>query len=140
LVNILMYALYILIGQRWILPLPPAVATLWIACGAAVGTFLYALVTAQLAFDFAPIGWLWALLFGFASTAMAILFFWWGVGLIGPSRASIVSTLETPVAILGAVLILHEQVSAEQVAGAAAILAGVLLVRLQPGKPKQEAQ
>jgi len=107
LVNVLAYALYILIGQRWTLPVAPAVATLWIASGAAVGTFVYALVTEQLAFDFEPAGWLWALLFGVVSTALAILLFWWGVGLVGPSRASIVGALETPLAILAAVILLE---------------------------------
>jgi drug/metabolite transporter (DMT)-like permease len=129
-VNIFVVSLYLLVGQHWVHGIPPVVSATWMALGAMVGTLLYALLANQLSFDFAPMGWVWAALFAVVSTALAIVFLWQGIGLLGPSRATIIGSLEPFFSILLSVVVLGEAMSALQVVGGAAVLAGALLARL----------
>jgi drug/metabolite transporter (DMT)-like permease len=74
-----------------------------------VGTFFYAILSGQLSFQFEPTGWVWASLFAVVSTVLAIMFLWWGIGLLDPSRATIIGALEPFLSILLSVLILGER-------------------------------
>jgi drug/metabolite transporter (DMT)-like permease len=132
LVNVAVNTTYILVGQRWTRGIPPMVSTAWMMVGATVGTFCYSLLSRQLSFSFAPVGWLWTALFAIVSTALAISAFWWSVGLIGAARAAIVGSLEPLGAIMLSVLVLGERLTPLQIVGGALILAGVLLVQWQP--------
>ena len=128
-VNLLVNAAYYLIGTRYTRGIPPMLTAFWMIAGAAAGTFLYALVSGDLSLRFQPDGWLWVVMFSILSTAVAISLLWWGISLLGPSKAAIVGTIE-PVFTIGlAVLVLGERLLMLQVAGAALILLGVLLVR-----------
>ena len=129
--NIFVLSLYILVGQRWTQGVPPVVSATWMVIGAMVGTFFYALLVDQLSFRFAPSGWVWAALFAVISTALAIVFLWSGIGLIGPSRATIVGSLEPLFSILLSVIVLGEVMSALQVLGGILLLAGTVLVRIR---------
>jgi drug/metabolite transporter (DMT)-like permease len=133
LLNVVVQTLYILVGQRWTRGVPPVISTAWMAIGAVVGTFLYALLSNQLSFQFEPEGWVWATLLAVVSTALAIMFLWWGIGLIGPSRATIIGSLEPLFSILLSVLVLGETMSLLQVIGGMFVLAGAVLVRLRTG-------
>lgn len=129
LLNIVVSAAYLLIGQRWTRGMPPVMSATWSIGGSAVGTLIYALTTGQFSFDFAPIGWLWVFCFAVVSTALAILMLWWGIGLIGAARASIIGSFEPLSAILMAMLFLGESLSPLQLVGAAFILTGMFLVQ-----------
>jgi drug/metabolite transporter (DMT)-like permease len=129
LLNVVVNALYVLVGQRWTRGVAPSMSAAWMIVGATVGTFFYALLSGQFAFDFAPIGWLWAGLFAIVSTALAITFLWWGIGLLGPSRATILGALEPLGSVLLSVLVLGENLFPLQIAGGVLILTGVMLVR-----------
>jgi drug/metabolite transporter (DMT)-like permease len=131
LLNVVVQTFYILVGQRWTQGVPPVVSTVWMAIGAVVGTLLYALLSNQLSFQFEPEGWVWATLLAVVSTALAIMFLWWGVGLIGPSRATIIGSLEPLFSILLSVLVLGETMSLLQILGGVFVLAGAVLVRLR---------
>jgi drug/metabolite transporter (DMT)-like permease len=130
LLNVVVNALYVLVGQRWTQGVAPTMSTAWMVIGAMVGTFFYALLSGQLSFHFEPTGWIWASLFAAVSTVLAIIFLWWGIGLLGPSRATIIGALEPFLSILLAILILGEAMSPLQGAGGVLILIGVVLVRL----------
>jgi len=132
LINVAVNTTYILVGQRWTRGIPPMVSTAWMMVGATVGTFCYSLLSHQLSFSFAPVGWLWTALFAIVSTALAISAFWWSVGLMGAARAAIVGSLEPLGAIMLSVLVLGERLTPLQIMGGALILAGVLLVQWQP--------
>jgi drug/metabolite transporter (DMT)-like permease len=134
LLNIFWVSVYLLVGQRWTRGMPPTMSATWTVGGATIGTLAYALTVGQFSFNFAPLGWLWIFCFGVISTALAILMLWWGVGLIGAARASIIGSFEPLAAILLAVLFLGESVSPGQIAGAVLILAGMFLVQWQPAR------
>jgi drug/metabolite transporter (DMT)-like permease len=130
LLNVMVNALYVLVGQRWTRGVPPGMSTAWMVIGAMVGTFFYAVLVGQLSFQFDPTGWAWASLFAVVSTALAIMFLWWGIGLLGPSRATIIGALEPFLSILLAVLVLGEAMSPLQAGGGVLILIGAILVRV----------
>jgi drug/metabolite transporter (DMT)-like permease len=129
--NIAVQTLYVLIGQHWTRDVPPAISTTWMVTGAAIGTLIYAIASNQLSFAFAPSGWIWSTGFAIISTALAIMFLWWGIGLIGPSRAAIIGSLETVFAILLSVIILGETMSLLQISGGILIFSGAVLVRVK---------
>ncbi|MBN1877633.1 MAG: DMT family transporter [Anaerolineae bacterium] len=130
-INMIVQTLYVLIGQHWTREVPPAMSAVWMIIGAAVGTLIYAGVSQQFSLDFAPVGWLWATGFAVFATALAILFLWAGIGLLGPTRAAIIGSLEPLFSILLSVSILGETMSLLQIFGGMLLLAGVLLVRVQ---------
>jgi len=134
LVNVVINALYVLVGQRWTQGVPPAMSAAWMIIGAAVGTCLYAVFFAQLSFSFDLVGWVWIALFAVISTVLSIMFLWWGIGLIGPSRASIIGSLEPLFSILLSVFILGERLSLLQLPGGVFILTGMFLVQWQPNR------
>lgn len=128
-----MNALYVLVGQRWTRRAKAAMTAVYTTLGAACGTFVYAVLSAQLRFQFAPVGWVWAGLFAVVSTAVSILLLWESISRIGPSRTAIIGALEPLFSIVLSVLILGERITLLQTAGGALILVGVLLVQL-PGR------
>ncbi len=131
LLNITWVTVYLLVGQRWTRGMPPTMSATFTVGGAAIGTLLYALTAGEFSFDFAPVGWLWIFCFAVISTALAILTLWWGIGLIGAARASIIGSFEPLAAILMAMLFLGESVSPLQLVGGVFILAGMFLVQWQ---------
>jgi len=128
LLNIVVVAAYMLIGQRWTQGMAPVMSATWTVGGAALGSLFYALAVGQFSFEFAPQGWLWILCFAVISTAFAIMALWWGIGLIGAAKASIVGSFEPLAAVVMAVLFLGETVSPLQLVGAVFILAGLFLI------------
>ncbi|MBN1814230.1 MAG: DMT family transporter [Anaerolineae bacterium] len=130
LLNVVVNALYVLVGQRWTRGVAPGMSTAWMVSGAMVGTFFYAVLSGQLSFHFEATGWVWASLFAVVSTVLAIMFLWWGIGLLGPARATIIGALEPFLSVLLSVLVLGEVVSPLQAGGGILILIGVVLVRL----------
>lgn len=69
---------------------------------------------------------------GVTSTAIPVTLFLLGVQWIGPSRASIFSTLEPMITVALAALLLGERLLPLQMLGGASILAGVIWLRLEP--------
>jgi len=124
-------AVYTLVGRRWASGVDPLMSTLWTTLGASMGTFTYAVLSRQFDLDFAPIGWLWAVLLAVVSTAAAIVLLWEGIRRMGPARAAIVGSLEPLFSVLLSVIVLGETMTALQGLGGLLMLAGVCV--LQPG-------
>ncbi len=142
--NIVTYTIYMLVGQKWSRGVSPLLSTFWISCGAALGTFLYALAVGRFALAFHPSAWLWLALLGVVSTVLSIVLLWQSVNLIGATRSALVGAISPLVSIVLGVTLLGERMTAIQAVGGALILAGVLIVQLRPmelsARPKaQEA-
>ena len=137
-------ASFFLIAGRGFEPLP------------AVRTATYAIIAAGvLAFGLAVLGsdldglalplrvpeaWLWILAGGIVGAAIPTTALLVGIGIIGPSRAAILMTIEPLVAIVIAAVVLREQPSLIQVAGGAAVLVAAIILQLVPSRVPPEPE
>jgi drug/metabolite transporter (DMT)-like permease len=120
------YSVYIILGARLQHGLPSSVASFGVMVSAGAAFFGVGLAAGQLNFALPVEAYAAILGLALVCTVIAVYFFLIGVKRIGPSQASILSTVE-PVgtAILGA-LLLGEALSWQQAAGGALVLAAVL--------------
>ncbi|HYM49706.1 MAG TPA: DMT family transporter [Candidatus Limnocylindrales bacterium] len=122
------YSAYILYGSRLLPGVPPVSATACIMTAAAIVWIGYAGGTGQIAIAWT--GARLALLAGFVviGTAVPVLAFIMGLGLIGASRAAILSTSEPASTVVLAVILLGESASPLQYLGGVLILASVVVL------------
>ena len=127
-------ATFILIAGRGFEPLPAARVAAYAILAAAV----MALVLALVAGDFAglavplnePAAWIWILAGGIGGAAIPTTAFLIGIGLIGPSRAAILMTIEPLVGVTIAALLLGERPTLVQIGGGLAVLAAAIILQL----------
>jgi drug/metabolite transporter (DMT)-like permease len=125
------YAVYITIGGRITQNTDPLAATLVVMATAAIGNGSFAIASG----DPLPAGgmaWLAIAAIALFSTVIAICTFLVGIKVIGPARASIISTLEPVVTICLGVIFLGESVSPQQLVGGAMVLGAVALLAQRP--------
>lgn len=121
----LVYGTYILFGSRVTVRSTPVVVTTYVCTAAATVFLAWGAASGQLV-AMAPAGW-WSIggtaLF---ATVLAVMLFFAGIERLGPSGASIISTLE-PVgtAVLSAALF-HERLGIGQLAGGVLVLGGII--------------
>jgi drug/metabolite transporter (DMT)-like permease len=127
LASALIYSVYIITGGSLLRRASPLVATACIASVAGAAFLVAGLTTGQLR-AFHP--WGWAVVAGIAlvPTLVAATAFIAGLGLVGPSRAAIVSTLEPVTTVVLAALLLSESLTVMRIAGGVLVLAAALLV------------
>jgi drug/metabolite transporter (DMT)-like permease len=110
-----------------------------VCVGAAASFALAAGVSGEASFSFDAIGWLWLAAIAVVSTVLAIVLFFGGLARVGPSRTSIISTIEPLVTVTLAFLVFGEQLSATQLVGGALVLASVVLVHHPQGLGKDRS-
>jgi len=129
-------ATFILISGRGWQPMPNLhVTTFVIAMAFAVSlplTFLAGQSGALLVPFQQPQAWIWILAGAITGAAIPTTAFITGIGLIGPSRAAILMTIEPLVGVTIAALFLHEQPSVIQIIGGAAVLVGAAVLQIAP--------
>jgi drug/metabolite transporter (DMT)-like permease len=129
-------ATFILIAGRGFAPLSPARVATYAIFGAAALALGLALLTGDIAGLAVPFheaqAWTWILLGGITGAAIPTTAFLAGIGLIGPSRAAILMTLEPLVGVSLAALLLGERPSPLQMLGGAAVLAAAIILQLAP--------
>lgn len=128
------YTAYIVMGSRLIRSLDPIKSTFHIMLGSTCAFALAGLLTGNVTARLTPKVWLAIAAIILVSTVCAVLFFWMGVKLVGASKASIISTVEPPVTVLLAWLILGERLTPIQLLGGILILAGVVILQYPFGK------
>ena len=130
------WAAYTLVARR-LLPGFSAIAVTTYA--ALLGTAMLALVTAAIGELAPPVatarGWAAVLFVGLFGTALAFVLFYRGVRAIGPARTAVFINLVPVAAIALGVLILDEPLESSMLAGAALVIAGVLLLN-RPTPPR----
>jgi drug/metabolite transporter (DMT)-like permease len=124
------YAVYIVVSNRYVHRAGPLISTAWIALGASVSFGLAGWLTDSWVFTFTPRSL--ALLAGLIvfSTIIPIAAFFAGMRRVGPTAASLLSTLEPAFTVLLAAFILHEALTRNQWAGGILILIAVVLLNL----------
>ena len=125
------YAGYILVTDSVVGAFDPFRLGALVTTGAAGVMWTYGLLSGGLDFSFAASGWLWIVALSLISTVGAVSAFTLGLARVGPSTASIVSTIE-PVVTVGLVMaVFGERLAPVQLAGGALVLAAVILLQLR---------
>ena len=135
------YSAYILVSEGVVGRMPPLALTTFVCTGAAVTLTLAGLVTGELRLgdvSVAGLGWLAAI--ALVSTVGAIGLFLAGLARVGPSAASILSTVEPVVTIALAAAFFGESLTAAQLAGAALVLVAAVTVHTTPATPADVAR
>jgi drug/metabolite transporter (DMT)-like permease len=126
----LVYASYIVLSSRFGAGVPARVLALHLAQAAAVICVGLALAGGGLSLPLAPQALLSVAGIGVVSTVVAMTAFLAGMALVGPTRASVLGSLEVIVTLLLAFLLLGERLSAWQWAGATLILGALAFQNL----------
>lgn len=129
----LVYAIYIITGSRLSAGTPPLAAAFVVLssgalCHGVVGGFN------GFAFPHGLSAWLAMLAIGSFGAALAIAAFFAGLQRLGPTRASLLSTVEPPITIALGFFFLGEQLGWPQLAGGGAILGAALLLAAAKNK------
>ena len=123
------YTGYILVGDHVARGLPPVDLAALVCSGATMTFLVSALVRGGPHLGFPTAGWLWLVLLSLVCTVAAILMFFAGITRVGPTVTALLGTLEPVVTIVSAAVVFHEQLSATQAFGGAAVLGAVLVVQ-----------
>ena len=132
----LVYSTYILVSQGISGRLRPTVLSALVCTGAAVSLTLGAALLGELRpGELTAAGW--ASLAGIAlvSTVGAVSLFFAGLSRVGPTTASILSTVEPLVTVILAFIVFGETLGVVQIAGGALVLAAVLVLNTRTGPP-----
>jgi drug/metabolite transporter (DMT)-like permease len=126
------YTGYILVSHTAVHRVPPVVLSTLVMTGAAVSLAGRAVATGGVDLGFGPAGWLWICCIAVVSTVVAMLAFFAGLRLTGPSTTAILSTLEPVVTTALAALTLGEFLTPLQLVGGLLVLTSVAVVQLRP--------
>ena len=122
-------------GRGW-QPMPALHVAAYVVGAAAVLSVPLAILAGDMAGLLVPFNspqaWVWILAGGITGAAIPTTAFISGIGIIGPSRAAIVMTLEPLVGVTIAALLLGEQPSIIQLLGGAAVLVAAAVLQVAP--------
>lgn len=107
------YTAYILLSDRLTGTLDPLLLTTLICAGAATA-FLAASLVSGPSFSFAPLGWVWLAALVVAATVLPLIAFLAGLARLGPSPASILSTIEPIITVVLAFILFGQRFTAPQ--------------------------
>lgn len=124
----LVYSIYIIMGRRILVQVSPVVTSAFISAFAALSFLIYGGLTHSLVFDLPMPTWLVIAGIVIFSTVLAMATFFAGMNIVGPTRASILSTIEPVITIGFSALLLGEKLSWGQGAGAVLVIAGTVWV------------
>ncbi|HZX45870.1 MAG TPA: DMT family transporter [Clostridia bacterium] len=135
------YTVYIvLLGGEFAQPLndlDPIVVSACIVSSSAVTMTAAGFFAGQLYSDMTLKGWAAVLVIAVFSTALAIITFYLGVKVVGPSRAAILSAFEPVVTVTLGVLVLKEALSFIQFTGIILVLSAVVMINLAAARQKE---
>lgn len=123
------YTCYILVGDRVVGDTPPVPLAALVCTGAAASCFIGSVATGGPDLSITATGWGWLATLALVSTVGAILLFFAGLALVGPTVASLLSIIEPVVTVGSAAVVFGESLSPLQVAGGALVLAAVAAVQ-----------
>lgn len=136
LVAALGYTIYILVSDSAVRDVKPMMLSALTCTGAALTFSVFGFLGGRLDFGFEPSGWAPLVGITLLCTVLPIGTFFAGRSRIGPTNASIISTVELPFTLLLAFLLLGERVGTSQMWGGMLILTPVVALQLHQ-KPLQ---
>lgn len=125
------YSLYLISGNKLLSENEPLVMTTYVVTAAALIFNAVGWATGSITLPDSTLGRLSIAGIAVFSTAIAILTLFQGMKFIGPSRVSIISTIEPVVTVGAACLLLAEQLSLIQIAGGVLVIFAVILLQTE---------
>jgi drug/metabolite transporter (DMT)-like permease len=125
----LAYTVYILVGDRVGVGAPPVALSVFVCLGATCTFALASVMHGGPQLTYGADGWAWVVAIAVVSTVAAILCFFAGLSRVGPSEASILSTLGPMVTVALAATAFGESLGTMQVLGGALVLGAVLVMQ-----------
>jgi drug/metabolite transporter (DMT)-like permease len=132
------YAVYILVGAQVVAGVPPLTLAALVTAGATFSFAVVAFASGGPDLGFEAAGWGWLVAIALVSTVLAILTFFAGLALVGPSAAAILSTLEPVVTVVLAAIAFDEALTSVQLLGGLVVLASVFVLNA-PGRVRLRA-
>jgi drug/metabolite transporter (DMT)-like permease len=123
------YTIYILTGDRVGAGVPPVALAALVCVGATCTFAIASVVRAGPELGFGAEGWAWIGAIAAVSTVGAILCFFAGLARVGPSAASILSTLEPVVTVALAAAAFGESLGVVQLVGGGLVLSAVVVMQ-----------
>jgi drug/metabolite transporter (DMT)-like permease len=123
------YAAYVLVSDRLLGETPPLVLATMLCAGAATAFVLGGAATSSLAVGLPARTLLALAAVALVATVLPIVAFLAGVRRVGPSRATILGTVEPPLTIGLAALVLGERLGPVQLLGAALVVSAVVILQ-----------
>jgi drug/metabolite transporter (DMT)-like permease len=133
----MVYTSYIIISSRVLRDVSGELSTFYVVGGASVSFLVAGSITGGLSLGWGQDAWVWAILIAVIPTVLALTFFFKGLAIVGPTRASILSTAEIVTSVAAASAIFGEVLTPLQALGGAIIIAASLLAAIQ-GKKQTE--
>lgn len=121
------YSSYIVLGNKVVKDLPAPVMSAFITLFTAIGVFVYGTVAGQMNFNFASSVWVPAIGLAFCATVFAMLAFFKGLDIAGPTKSSVLSMAEPLFTIVMSAFLLGESLTIMQIIGGIAVLVGAVL-------------
>jgi drug/metabolite transporter (DMT)-like permease len=131
------YAAYIISSDRFTRQAGPWVSLVWISLGAAISFTVAGAFTHNLDFNLGPEGILILLGMVTLSTILALGAFLAGMQRVGPTTASLLSTLEPVFTVLLAMIILGEFLTTTQIVGGGLVLSAAVMLSTSRRHPAQ---
>lgn len=131
----LMYSGYVLFGSHLFRETPPIATAASVMSATAISFWAYAALTGTVTAPANATNAALIAIIAVVGTAIPVLAFVIGMPRVGPSRASILSTIEPVVTIILATIVLGEPLRLVQMAGAACVLGSVIV--LEARRPAQ---
>lgn len=133
----IVYAIYIVVGNRVLKNTDPLVTTTYVCIAAALVFVLSGVATNTLIFNLPAQGWLSIIAIALLPTIVSIIAFFAGLLRVGATNTSIISTLEPVITVLLSVALLNEKVTPQQIGGGVLILFGILILQLWAGNKEK---
>ena len=130
------YAVYILLSDRLLRDADPMALAAYLTAGAATSFLVAGGITGSLGDVGGPVGIGCLVIAALVGSVFAVTSFLKGVRLVGPSTASLLVTVEVPVTIALAAIVLGQHLSAPQLAGAGVVVAAIIGMQLGRRRPK----
>lgn len=132
------YSAYILFGSRIFTQAPPIASAALVLTGTALSYGVFAAASGQLVLPATSMQAATIAAVALIGTALPVLAFLAGMPLLGPARASILSTFEPTVTVVLAADVLGEPFRLSQIVGAVCVIASVIV--LESGRPAEPAR
>ncbi|MGI6066632.1 MAG: DMT family transporter [Bacillota bacterium] len=128
----IIYAVYVILTNKMLKTIPPLTASAYISLSASFGLLMVSLLSGSFSLSFQASAWPWIIVLVIFSTVIALLTFYRGLEVLGPTKATILSMAEPLFGIFLSILLFQDHLTLLQMIGAAGVISGAVAVVYKP--------